>query len=96
MNLPEMLLNARKAQEQIQRQLQDLRVQGSAVGGAVEVVMNGQKQVLSLKIDPQLVKDGDTEMLQDLVMGALNQASQRVDEQMQQKVGALLGGLGGA
>jgi DNA-binding YbaB/EbfC family protein len=94
MNLPEMLQQARKVQEQMQRQLQELRVEASAAGGAVQVVMNGQKLVLSLIIDPQLLKDGDAEMLQDLVMGAINQASQRVDEQMQQKVGSLLGGMG--
>jgi len=94
MNLPEILQQARKVQEQMQRQLQELRVEASAAGGAVQVVMSGQKYVLSLTIDPQLLKDGDTEMLQDLVMGAINQASQRVDEQMQQKVGSLLGGMG--
>jgi DNA-binding YbaB/EbfC family protein len=94
MNLPEMLSQARKVQEQMQRQLQELRVEASAGGGAVQVVMSGQKYVLSLTIDPQLLKDGDTEMLQDLVMGAINQASQRVDEQMQKSVGSLLGGMG--
>ena len=94
MNLPEMLAQARKVQEQMHRQLQELRVEASTGGGMVTLTMNGQKQILTLTIDPQLLKDGDVEMLQDLVIGAINQASQRVDEQMQQKVGSLLGGLG--
>lgn len=94
MNLPEMLQRAKQVQEQMQRQLQDLRVEAAAGGGAIQVVMSGQKYLLKLTIDPQLLKDGDAEMLQDLVMGAVNQASQRVDDQMQQSVGSMLGGMG--
>ena len=94
MNLPEMLQQARKVQEQMQRQLQELRVEASAAGGAVQVVMNGQKLVLSLIIDPQLLKDGDAEMLQDLVMAAINEASRRVDQAMQSSLGGMLGGMG--
>ena len=93
MNLPEMLSQARRVQEQMQRQLQELRVEAASGGGMVTVVMSGQKYVLSMTIDPELLKSGDAEMIQDLVMGAVNQASQKVDEQMQQKVGSLLGGL---
>ena len=88
-----MLQKARQVQEQMQRQLQEMRVEASAGGGMVSVVMNGQKYLLSLTIDPQLLKDGDGEMIQDLVMGAINQASQKIDEQMQQRVGSLLSGL---
>jgi DNA-binding YbaB/EbfC family protein len=93
MNIPEMLQQARKVQEQMQRQLQELRVEAASGGGMVTVVMSGQKYLLALTIDPELLKSGDAEMIQDLVMGAINQASQKVDEQMQQKVGSLLGGL---
>jgi len=93
MNLPEMLQQARRVQEQMQRQLQDLRVEAASGGGMVSVVVNAQKNQLALTIDPELLRGGDAEMIQDLVMGAINQASQQVDEQMQQKVGSLLGGL---
>jgi len=93
MNLPEMFSQARRVQEQMQRQLQELRVEADSGGGMVSVVMNGQKYLLALTIDPELFKDGDAEMIQDLVMGAVNQASQKVDEQMQQKVGSLLSGM---
>ena len=93
MNLPELLQQAKRVQEQMQRQLQEMRVEASSGGGMVTVVMSGQKYVLSLRIDPQLLKDGDTEMLQDLILGAVNQAAQKVDEKLQQNVGSLLGSL---
>jgi DNA-binding YbaB/EbfC family protein len=56
--------------------------------------MNGQKEILDLKIDPQLLKDADQEMVQELVKGAVNQATREVDEQMRKKMGGLAGGLG--
>lgn len=93
-NLQEMLQQARMMQEQIQRQLEELHVETAAGGGIVRVRMNGHKQILELKIDPEAVQDKDVEMLQDLVMAAVNQASRQVDEQMKQKLGALAGGMG--
>ena len=93
-NLQEMLQKARQVQEQIQRQLEELRVEAASGGGIVTVRMNGQKLLLDLKIDPEAVKDGDVEMLQDLVMAAVNQAARQVDEHFQQKLGSLAGGLG--
>ena len=92
--LQEMLQQARMMQEQIQRQLEELHVEAASGGGIVRVRMNGHKQILELKIDPEAVQDKDVEMLQDLVMAAVNQASRQVDEQMKQKLGALAGGLG--
>lgn len=93
-SIQEMLQQARLVQEQMKKQLDDLRVEAASGGGIVTVRMNGQKLVLDLKIDPEAVKDGDVEMLQDLVMAAVNQAARQVDEQFQQKLGALAGGLG--
>ncbi len=87
--------------EQAQRQAQDLQekmrqtvVEASAGGGTVTVKMNGQKQVLQTRIDPEAVKAGDVEMLQDLVTAAVNSAGQKVDDAMQSSVGGMLGGLG--
>jgi DNA-binding protein YbaB len=57
--------------------------------------MDGRKQVLGIKIDPEAVKSGDIEMLQDLVMAALNEASRKIDQTMQSSVGGMLSGLGG-
>lgn len=93
-NLQQMMQQVRKMQEQMQRQLEELRVEASSGGGIVRVRMNGQKQVLELKIDPEAVKDGDVEMLQDLVTAAVNEANRQVDRQIQEKMGALAGGLG--
>jgi hypothetical protein len=85
---------ARTMQEQVQREVEALRVEASAGGGMVTVRMNGQKEILDLKIDPQLYKDGDLEMVQELVKGAVNQAQREVDEQMRKKLGGMAGGLG--
>jgi len=63
-------------------------------GGSVTVKMDGRKQVLNIKIDPEVVKAGDVEMLQDLVMAALNEASRKVDQAMKSSVGGMLGGMG--
>ncbi len=93
-NLQQMMQQVKKMQEQMQRQLEELRVEAGAGGGMVQVRMNGQKHVLAVKIDPEAVKEGDVEMLQDLVLAAVNEASRQVDQQIQQKLGALAGGLG--
>ena len=58
------------------------------------VKMNGQKQLLSIVIEPEVVKSGDIEMLQDLVIAAVNQASQKVDEAMKSSLGGMFGGMG--
>ena len=62
-------------------------------GGMVAVVMNGVKQIQSLRIDPEVVSKDDVEMLQDLVTAAVNEASRKVEEAVQEKVGGLAGGL---
>jgi DNA-binding YbaB/EbfC family protein len=93
-NFGDLLKKARTMQEQMQRDLEGLRVEASAGGGMVTVHMNGQKQILNLKIDPQLSKDADLEMIQELVKSAVNQATREVDEQMRKKLGGLAGGLG--
>lgn len=93
-NLKEILQQARGMQEKMQQELEALRVEASTGGGMVTVRVNGQRQILDLKIDSQLIKDGDTEMIQELVRGAVNQAFKEVDEQMKKKMGALAGNLG--
>ena len=82
-----------KMQEELQQQMESLRVEASSGGGMVTVQMNGTKQVLSVKIDPEAVKTGDVEMLQDLVQAAVNQALRQVDEAMADKLGGLTGGM---
>ena len=82
-----------QAQEKIQAEIAALVVQASTGGGMVTVEMDGQKHVKSLKIDPEVVSKDDVEMLQDLVVAAVNEAARKVDEEVQQKIGGLTGGL---
>jgi DNA-binding YbaB/EbfC family protein len=80
-------------QEQLQKRMSDLRVEASAGGGMVTVVVNGAKQVQSIRIDPEVVSKDEVEMLQDLIAAAVNDASRKVDEQLGQSMSGLLGGL---
>lgn len=93
-NLQEMMSQAKRQYELLQQKMVETIVEGSAGGGAVVVKMDGRKQVLSIKIDPEAVKSGDVEMLQDLVAAAVNGANQKVDEAMKSTMGGMLGGLG--
>ena len=74
--------------------MQETVVEGSAGGGTVTVKMDGSKQVLNIRIDPEAVKSGDLEMLQDLITAAINGAGRKVDEAMQSTMGGMLGGMG--
>ena len=93
--MQELLSQARQQYETLQKKMQETTVEASAGGGTVTVRMDGRKQVLGIRIDPEAVKAGDIEMLQDLVMAAINEAGRQVDQAMQASVGGMLGGLGG-
>jgi DNA-binding YbaB/EbfC family protein len=82
-----------QAQERIQSEIAALVVEASTGGGMVKVEMDGQKRVRSLQIDPEVVNKDDVEMLQDLVVAAINEAARKVDDEVQQKIGGLTGGL---
>ena len=82
-----------QAQERIQAEIAALEIEGRAGGGSVTVLMDGQKNLKSLKIDPEAVSKDDVEMLQDLVLAAVNEAARKVDEEIQKKVGGLTGGM---
>ena len=90
MNIQQMMKQAQQMQERLQQQMAELRVEGNAGGGMVTVVVNGAKQVRSLKIDPEVVSKEDVEMLQDLIMAAINDAQRKADEQMAQHMGGML------
>ena len=93
MNIQQMMKQAQQMQERLQKQMADLRVEASAGGGMVTVVVNGAKQIQSLKIDPEVVSKDDVEMLQDLIVAAINDAYRKVDEEMGSQMGSLMGGL---
>ena len=91
--MQQMMKQAQQMQERLQKQMSDARVEGNAGGGMVTVVMNGAKQVQSLRIDPEVVSKEDVEMLQDLIVAALNDAHRKADEEMQKSMGGMMGGL---
>jgi len=93
-NLQELMSKAKQQYDSLQKKMQETVVEASSGGGAVAVKMDGRKQVLSLRIDPEAAKAGDVEMLQDLVLAAVNEAGRKIDAQMQSTVGGMLGGLG--
>jgi len=93
MNIQQMMKQAQQMQERMQKEMADLKVEGNAGGGMVTVVMNGAKQVNSLTIDPEVVSKDDVEMLQDLIVAAINDAHRKADEEMSQKMGGMMGGL---
>ncbi|MCH7826104.1 MAG: YbaB/EbfC family nucleoid-associated protein [Acidobacteria bacterium] len=92
--MKEMLREAQRMQDQLQRDLGEMRVSATAGGGVVTATVNGQKDLLELSIDPDAVDPADVEMLQDLVVAAVNEAARRVDEEIQQKLGGIMGGMG--
>src|SRR5688500_19335333 len=93
MNIANMMQQAKQMQERLQKQMADLRVEATAGGGMVTVVVNGAKQLQSIKIDPEVVSKDDVEMLQDLIVAAVHDAHRQVDEQHGQSLTGMLGGL---
>jgi DNA-binding YbaB/EbfC family protein len=88
--MQQMMKQAQQMQDRLQKQMAELKVEGGAGGGMVTVVINGQKQVQSLKIDPDVVSKDDVEMLQDLIVAALNDAQRKADEEMKRQMGGML------
>lgn len=91
--LQELMSQAKRQAEALQKKMQETVIDASVGGGSVSLKMNGQKQVLKLTIDPEVVKSGDVEMLQDLVIAAFNEGARKVDEAMQSSLGGMLGGM---
>lgn len=93
MNIKQLMKQAQQMQDQMQRQMASIRVEGSAGGGMVKAEMSGNKEVISITIDKEAVDPNDVEMLQDLVKAAVNEAARKVDEEMQSSMGAMTGGM---
>ena len=91
-NMQAMMKQAEQMQKKLQEEIALIRVEATSGGGMVTVSMDGKKNVTGVKIDPEVA--GDVEMLQDMVMAAFNEASKKVDDETQQKMGGLLGGMG--
>ena len=93
MNIQKMMQQAQQMQENLQKQLKQTKVEATAGGGMVTVVMNGVKEIQSLTIDPEVVSRDDVEMLQDLIVAAISDAQRRADDLVSQQMGGMMGGL---
>ena len=91
-NMQAMMKQAQQMQQRMQEEVAQIRVEASAGGGMVTVRMDGHKNVLGVKIDPEVVSD--VEMLQDMIVAAFNEAAKKVDDQSKEKMGSMLGGMG--
>jgi DNA-binding YbaB/EbfC family protein len=92
-DMQRMLKQAQEMQARLQKELAELRLEGSSGGGMVTVTVDGQKNVLALKLDPEVVSKDDLDMLQDLIVAALNDAAAKVDEHLAGKLGSLGAGM---
>ena len=93
MNIQKMMQQAQAMQSKMQEELSAMKIEASSGGGMVVVEMSGSKEVLAVRIDPACVDPADVETLQDLVLAACREASRRVDEAVEKKTAALLGGM---
>ncbi len=91
-NMQAMMKQAQQMQQKMQEEVALIRVEAAAGGGMVSVKMDGHKNVLAVKIDPEVA--GDVEMLQDLVLAAINEASKKVDQESSSKMNGMMGGMG--
>ena len=93
MNIQQMMKQAQQMQQRLQKEMADLRVEATAGGGMVTVVMNGNKQIQQLKIDPEVVSKDDVEMLQDLIVAAINDAQRKVEDELSKSMSGMMGGM---
>ena len=93
MDFMKMMQQAKKMQEQVQKEVRGIREEASSGGGAVTVTLDGNKRMMAVKISPEAIQGGDVEMLEDLVLTATNEAARRVDEAVSSRVAGLTGGL---
>lgn len=91
--LEKLMKQAQQMQEQLASEQEEMRIRVTTGGGVVEVVMSGTKKLISIRIDPAAADPDDVEMLQDLILVAVNQASAQVDEQLGSRMSGLAGGL---
>ena len=93
MDIQAMMKQAQEMQQRLQQQMNDIRVEATAGGGMVTVVVNGHKHLLTLTLDPEVVSKDDVGMLQDLIVAAINDAHRKVDDEMKRSMGGLMSGL---
>src|SRR5579859_2319085 len=94
-NMRQIMKQAQEMQERMQRELAATVVEASVGGGTVSVKMSGHKQLLEIKIDPEVMDPADPSMLEDLILAAVNEANRKLEDELQGKMGALASGLPG-
>jgi DNA-binding YbaB/EbfC family protein len=95
MKMRQLMKQAQQMQEKLQQEVAEIVVEASVGGGMVTVTMDGHKKLRKVKIDPEVLDPEDPGMLEDLVLAAINEASRKIDDSLQEKVGGLAGGLPG-
>lgn len=95
MNIQQLMKQAQQMQDRLQRELAETVVEASVGGGVVTVKMSGQKQLLGITLDPEVIDPEDPDILQDLLVAAVNEAGRKVDEQMSKKLGGMAPGIPG-
>lgn len=90
LDFAEMMKQAQEMQEKMQREMDQIRVDATVGGGMVTVLMSGTKDLLEVKIDAEMLKNADVEMLQDMVVAAVNEAGRKVDEKLKGQLGAMM------
>jgi nucleoid-associated protein EbfC len=93
MNIQKMMQQAQQMQENLQKQMADMSVEATAGGGMVTVRVTGHKNLLSITIDPEVVSKDDVDMLQDLIVAAINDAHRKVDEALASQMQGMMGGM---
>ena len=93
MNIQKMMQQAQQMHEKLQRQMGEMKLDATAGGGMVTVTVNGHKQLLAVKLDPEVVSKDDIDMLQDLIVAAVNDAHRKVDEAIAGQMQGMMGGL---
>lgn len=94
MNLQKMMQQAQEMQDRLQKQMAEMTIEATAGGGMVTVAVDGHKHLLRVKIDPEVVSKDDLDMLQDLIVAAVNDAHRKVDEALASQMKGMMGGMG--
>jgi DNA-binding YbaB/EbfC family protein len=93
MNLDKMMKEMQKMQGKLQEQIETLDIEGSSGGGMVTARMNGKKEVTALHIDPEAISPDDPELMEDLILAAINEAGRKIDGEIQELTQGMAGGL---
>jgi len=94
MDIRKMMQQAQQMQEKLQSEVAEIKMEAASGGGMVTAVVNGTKELVSLRLEPEIVNPADIEMLQDMIVAAVNEASHRVDEEIQKRIGGMAGAMG--